>query len=287
MQGSWFSHDLSLLGSAKYELAGKLVAWSILHGGPGLKSLCKQGFQLFQGVSYDKEEAVDAVSDPCFKEVLNAIYTSNSQDNFRENVVNLHADFIAQNGYSKVYTEKFDMKLDVLEALLRQYYVYSVHAEIKQFIDGMNSIGKLGDRVLANQSALEQLRCQGKEKLTSQKLKSLYRVTYSESGSNLRIEEESSIYSFELFIQDLEERQLDGLQLEDLLIFVTGAEDVLPLGFSRQITVDFYSNTTNERRLPWSSTCAMGQHLPRGCQPDEFKETTSQALLDCQGFGIV
>ena len=172
------------------------------------------------------------------------------------------------------------MKLDMLEALLRQYYVYSVHAEIKQFIDGMNSIGKLGDRVLANQSALEQLICQGNVKLTSQKF--LYRVTYSESGSNLRIEEESSIYSFELFIQDLEEGQVDGLQLEDLLIFLTGAEDVPPLGFSRQITVDFYSNTTNERRLPWSSTCAMELHLPRGCQPDEFKEMMSQALLDCQ-----
>eukprot|EP00794_Sanderia_malayensis_P018367 gene18367-20214_t len=287
IQGSWFSHDLSLLGSSKYKLAGKLVAWSILHGGPGLKSLCRQGFQIFQGVPYDKEEALNAVSDPSFKEVLTAIHTCDSEVNFEEKVVNLHADFIAQNGYSKVYTAKFVMKLDMLEALLQQYYVYSVHSEIRQFIDGMNCIGKFGDKVLANQRVLEQLMCEANAKLTSQKFKSLYNVSYSECGSNLRIEEENSIYSFELFIQDLEEGQVDGLALEDLLIFVTGAEDVPPLGFSKPITVEFYSNTARERRLPWSSTCALELHLPRGCQPEAFKEVMSQALLDCQGFGIV
>ena len=33
--GSWFSHDLGLLADNRYELCGKLIAWSILHGGNG------------------------------------------------------------------------------------------------------------------------------------------------------------------------------------------------------------------------------------------------------------
>ncbi len=106
--------------------------------------------------------------------------------------------------------------------------------------------------------------CDANAKLTSSKLKSHYNVSYSESGSNLRIEEENSIYSFELFIQDLKEGQVDGLELEDLLIFVTGAEDAPPLGFSKPITVQFYSNKASERRMPLSSTCALGLHLPKG-----------------------
>jgi len=35
--GTWFSYDLELLHGNKYELAGKLVAWSVLQGGPGSK----------------------------------------------------------------------------------------------------------------------------------------------------------------------------------------------------------------------------------------------------------
>ena len=36
---SWFYHDLELLANKRYELAGKLVTWRILHGGNGPKHL--------------------------------------------------------------------------------------------------------------------------------------------------------------------------------------------------------------------------------------------------------
>lgn len=51
--GSWFSHDLGLLASSRYELAGKLVAWSILHGGSGPRCLSP--------VSYDLQQSVQSV----------------------------------------------------------------------------------------------------------------------------------------------------------------------------------------------------------------------------------
>ncbi len=65
------------------------------------------------------------------------------------------------------------MKMDMLEALLRQYYVYSVYSEIRQFIDGMNCIGKFDDKVLAHQRVLEKLMCAANAKLDSQKLNKL------------------------------------------------------------------------------------------------------------------
>lgn len=48
--GSWFSHDLGLLASSRYELAGKLVAWSILHGGSGPRCLSPVSYNLQQSV---------------------------------------------------------------------------------------------------------------------------------------------------------------------------------------------------------------------------------------------
>ena len=48
--GTWFSHDLGLLESSRYELTGKLVAWSILHGGSGPRCLSSVGYDLQQSV---------------------------------------------------------------------------------------------------------------------------------------------------------------------------------------------------------------------------------------------
>ena len=44
--GSWFSHDLGLLADKRYELCGKLITWSILHGGSGPRCLSGVGYDL-------------------------------------------------------------------------------------------------------------------------------------------------------------------------------------------------------------------------------------------------
>jgi len=41
-----FTHDLDLLREHKYNLAGKFVAWSVIHGGPGLSSLSTEVYSL-------------------------------------------------------------------------------------------------------------------------------------------------------------------------------------------------------------------------------------------------
>lgn len=48
-----FTYDQIALQQHKYEQAGKLVAWSIIHGGPGLKCLDARLYQLMCGVEMD------------------------------------------------------------------------------------------------------------------------------------------------------------------------------------------------------------------------------------------
>jgi hypothetical protein len=76
----------------------------------------------------------------------------------------------------------------------------------------------------------------------------------SEEGSNQRRKEDTTIYCFEIFLQDLEEGVVPGLSLEDLLVFITGADCLPPLGFGNNITVDFYDFEENSRRRPYAST---------------------------------
>ncbi|XP_033114318.1 uncharacterized protein LOC117114736 [Anneissia japonica] len=126
------------------------------------------------------------------------------------------------------------------------------------------------------------------KKLTVDEFKSIYQYCFSEEGSNNRAKEDSTIYSFELFLQDLEENEAGGLLLKDILIFITGCEYIPPLGFVQPIRILFYSSEGNTMRRPWSSTCALTLSLPGGIdEPSYFKSLMTESLTDCHGFGNV
>ncbi len=89
--GSWFSHDLGLLASNRYEFAGKLVAWSILHGGSGPRCLTSVGYDLQQSVQVTLANGVDAVNDMEMKNMLQEFMNCSFEDGF-SSLVNKHGE---------------------------------------------------------------------------------------------------------------------------------------------------------------------------------------------------
>lgn len=162
-------------------------------------------------------------------------------------LVKQHGDKIADFGYPKVYQCNLSSKSDMIESLLKQYFVYGVHAEVSQFFNGLNSIGQLGNVILRNKQLFDLILGNQHPSLTKSSFMALYKLNHSEEGSNERIKEDTTIYCFEIFLQDLEEGEVAGLSLEDLLVFITGANCVPPLGFGNTITVDFYNFQENNR----------------------------------------
>ncbi|CAB4030171.1 G2 M phase-specific E3 ubiquitin- ligase-like [Paramuricea clavata] len=143
----------------------------------------------------------------------------------------------------------------MIESLLKQPFVYGVHAEVSQFFNGLNSIGQLGDRILQNKQLFDLTLGNQHPSLTKSSFMTLYKINRSEEGSNQSSKEDSTIYCFEIFLQDLERVILKRLSLEHLLVFITGADCLPPLGFSKNITVDFYNFDENSRLRPYASTC--------------------------------
>jgi hypothetical protein len=43
----------------------------------------------------------------------------------------------------------------MVESLLKQWFVYSVHAEVSQFFQGLNSIGNLGDIIMSHKALFD------------------------------------------------------------------------------------------------------------------------------------
>ena len=124
------------------------------------------------------------------------------------------------------------------------------------------------------------------QKLSAQSFKKLYSIMYSDKGSSDRDKEDKTIYCLDLYLQDLEEEEVNGVTLEDLLIFTTGADTVPPLGFDGPICIEFYETEENVKRYPWSSTCSLTLFLPRGIEdPKEFNSLLTHALENGVGFG--
>ena len=75
--------------------------------------------------------------------------------------------------------------------------------------------------------------------------------------------------------------------LIDLLIFVSGADHVPPLGFEKSPNVVFIH--TEGRCLPTASTCDIQLRLPtiHGSNYQRFKEMMVMALKSHDGFGGV
>ena len=285
--GSWFSHDLGLLADNRYELAGKLVAWSILQGGGGPHCLSAVGYEIYKGLAVNHEIAIESVADPEMKELLQKAAECSTEESFSA-LVSKHGDKISQYGYPKVYICKLSDRNEMVESLLKQCFLYGVHTEFTQFFQGLNSIGNLGDIIMGNKALFDSILGNQHQRLTKVTFMSLYELYRSEEGSNKRDKEDSTIYCFEFFLQDLEEGEVNGLTLEDLLVFITGTDFAPPLGFDNLITIEFYDFDGNSRRRPWSSTCGLHLFLPRGFEvPSDFSSFMKEALLECHGFGKV
>jgi hypothetical protein len=101
---------------------------------------------------------------------------------------------IAEFGYPKIYRCNLSNESEMIESLLKQHFVDGVHAGVSQFFNGLNSIGQLGDIILQNKQLFD-------------------KINRSEEGSNQRSKEDSTIYCFEIFLQDLERVMLSDYHL--------------------------------------------------------------------------
>lgn len=78
---------------------------------------------------------------------------------------------------------------------------------------------------------------------------------------------------------DIEERTLT---LQDLLVFVTGADRVTPLGFEKNLMLKF----DNDTQFPLASTCSLTFYLPtRFIQYEDFKAGMIEGIVSGFGFG--
>ena len=118
--------------------------------------------------------------------------------------------------------------------------------------------------------------------LTVDSFRKLLRINYSDPSSNrgnqAREGEEATILWWEEFLDNLDQSDPQGL-LPQLLIFITGANNIPVLGFPKNIDINFFDVELRSRHFPMASTCGLQLQLPRGIHSfDEFEGLTVRAL---------
>ncbi|XP_066500774.1 G2/M phase-specific E3 ubiquitin-protein ligase-like isoform X2 [Hoplias malabaricus] len=283
----FFTYDQSALQQHKYEQAGKLVAWSIIHGGPGLKALDPSLYQLMCGqelnlMDFDWRLIPDADVQMKVQKILSCRSSSH--------LCNLQSelgDWICECGFPGIYRPKISMQdiPEIYSCIVRHYIYLRVSNMIHQFTEGLNAFGELWAFVKATWIDFLPLFINMKEPISRALFRTLFRINWSREGTRKREEEEATIYLWEQLLKMIEDKQTD-LHFEELLIFITGTDEVPALGFPEKPSINFYEPEKHVCRLPYASTCMMGLFLPRGVRGLALlNEMLLRAVRDSVGFG--
>ncbi|XP_052215909.1 uncharacterized protein LOC127834252 isoform X10 [Dreissena polymorpha] len=273
-----FSHNISLLDTDQYRVIGRLVALSLVHGGPGIHFLHPDLYNLMVGKP-SKMEDLEELLPATTCDMLQQLRDADDEDK-KDQFLSRYADHLLDLGIPNVNHLVRHEKANLIQIIKKQYIYYRISGEISQFTTGMNDVNLAWDMVKSHAELFEPLFCFHPKEITGEEMIRLFKMNYSLVGSNDRALEDVSVYGWEAFLQSIEAGDID-VTLSEVIAFVTGADCFPPCGFSKLIDVDFY---TCGDRLPSASTCALQLWLPRVNNPDMISKLMYRALKESYGF---
>ncbi|XP_016388028.1 uncharacterized protein LOC107723804 [Sinocyclocheilus rhinocerous] len=288
----FFTYDQMALEEHKYELAGKLIAWSVAHGGPGLKSLDPCLYQLMctqecQLVDFDWHLIPDADIQDKLQKISSCKTTADLQRLQTE-----LGDWICECGFLGIYRHDISVRdvAKIYSFAVRHYIYLRTSNMIHQFTKGLNSYGQFWDMVRTHWVEFLPIFTNMHEPLSRSTFRDLFQIHWSKSGTKKREAEEETIHYWELVLKMIEDKKPKApenkLHFEEILAFITGADEVPPLGFSQKPSIHFYQPEQRGCRLPYANTCMMGLFLPRVVKDEvELYRMLLRAIRDSAVFG--
>ncbi|KAA0701574.1 hypothetical protein E1301_Tti022883 [Triplophysa tibetana] len=284
----FFTYDQQAFSQNKHYTAGKLVTWSIMHNGPGLRCLNSELFQLMCGHTPELSEFnTELIPEPEVQEKLSKLQKCNTEADFNEIKSNL-GDWISECGVPSIFSSTFQDVTSVFTQILKHYIYHRVASMVQQFKAGMNSCNLFWEKVATDWHEFLPIFTHTSVRLSRTVFRELFYVKWSAEGSNRREKEEDTMYQWECLLMSIQEGETTDITFEELLTFATGADAIPPLDFPHKCSIEFYDQEEGSCRLPFSSTCALVLYLPRGiAQEDELRDLLTFALKGSLGFGKV
>ncbi|KAM9759983.1 G2/M phase-specific E3 ubiquitin-protein ligase-like isoform 3-T3 [Menidia menidia] len=274
----FITFDSEAAKNDEYFLVGRMIATSVVHGGPGPQFLSEKLYQHLTGTSTNTEGKIEDITDNTMRASLIEISSAGTLTELHQSVER-HASILQTAGCLQ-FPVTVDDKLKIVKEFIDWYIIYRNHFSIQRFKDGLSTLNF--------QNALEQhafvfrpFMCARVEQLTSKILEEIFEVQLSEKGSSRRHEETRVLGFWRDFLLDTEE-QKTGLSLQDILMFATGLNTLPPSSILPPPKLIFQATS----RFPVSSTCSNTIKIPMSKTYHQFKEDMDFGIQNSPGFGL-
>ncbi|NXS71341.1 G2E3 ligase, partial [Pandion haliaetus] len=224
------SLDFQAVKDNLYFEAGKMIAVSLVHGGPSPGFFSKT---LFNCLVYGPENVKPALEDVADVDVAQTIKMIKYADSLSSLQSTMHDcyEFLAAAGCLRPVTALCDKNMLVNDILIH-HVIKRITSPLESFRQGLKTLGVL-EKMQMYPDAFSSILCHKPEGLSAEAICDLFTI---HSSSDVNKVEGADFWMS--YLQDVE-RGESVVTLEDILFFVTGSLSIPPVGFDPEPTIKF------------------------------------------------
>ncbi|KAL1489197.1 hypothetical protein ABEB36_014130 [Hypothenemus hampei] len=206
--------------------AGRLIALSLVHGGPAPHFFSELLFNLVvgndvEGMQFGIEDVTEEIRDSLIN-LQNAKNLTEARDIIISN------NIFSIAGYTFISNE--EDKIKIIQGTLRFYVVSRIKEALDQFVEGLKTCG-VYNYLKEYPHLFRSEMCDNPKSITSDDFEQLFSINYSEQGSNHRQKENKIISFFRDYLVDCERKILVFIFLFFILFLRVVAIYLIPVFF--------------------------------------------------------
>ncbi|XP_045079743.1 G2/M phase-specific E3 ubiquitin-protein ligase-like isoform X2 [Coregonus clupeaformis] len=260
----------------EYYLAGKMIAVSVVHGGPGPHFLSEDLVHYLAGQPSFKATN-NLITDEEIGKALQEIENAASLDALQECMMR-HSTMLQTAGCLR-HVATVEEKKEIVSDYLQWYIIDRNSSVIDRFRDGLSTLEFL-TALQQHPTLLAPVMCHSERQLTAFELERLFKPDLSPSGSNRRLKESQTMAYWADYLLDCEEGQA-AVSVEDVLMFATGLSSLPPSGLEPLPQIEFLEDSA----FPMANTCSNSLRLPLLDSYTLFKSQMDFGIQNSPGFG--
>ncbi|XP_029904558.1 G2/M phase-specific E3 ubiquitin-protein ligase-like [Myripristis murdjan] len=200
VESRYLVYNSTAIEEDEYYLAGKMIAVSIVHGGPGPNFLSEDLVSYISGQTSFKASVVD-ITDEEIGKVLQEILNAPSLDILQDLMVRNSA--MLQTAGCFRHVRSCDEQKKIVEEYLKWYIIHRNSTAIERFKAGLESLQFL-KALQQHPRVLTPALCHADVKLSAAEMENLFLPELSQKGSNRRAQEEKAMSYWADYLLDCE-----------------------------------------------------------------------------------
>ncbi|NXF79536.1 G2E3 ligase, partial [Sclerurus mexicanus] len=222
------SLDFQAVKENLYFEAGKMIAVSLVHGGPSPGFFSKTLFNCLVYGPENVKPTLEDVADVDVAQTLKTIKYANSLSSLQSTIHDCY-EFLAAAGCLRPITALCDKNM-LVNDILFHHVIKRIISPLESFRQGLKTLGVL-EKIQMHPDAFSSILCHKPERLSAETICDLFTIHSS-------VCENKGVDFWMGYLQDVESGE-SVVTLEDILLFVTGASSIPSIGFDPEPTIKF------------------------------------------------